>query len=379
MTDTQPRKIRKVSTQEQIEDYEKLRQRIKNHFKDALKGKGSSMSLHYIDEITELYKRVQSQKVKDTRVHLEDSEVFKEASDFAALNARNIVFDDSGIALDDKEFFKCLRRFAVTDPSLLSRNDIGDNDGNNSNDEDDVDDDDSDDVDDDDSDDEEEAITDEYTFNKTNWLKLGIFYHQVSKKSISVDFLNGPLKAEKRKIVRARNVDDTKGSGMAKTARQVQASDISGNQEQNTANMVKSVYQTYIEKYDGNGVNLFKFFINPRSFGQSVENLFYTSFLVKDGRLKLYVNNDGVPCVQRVSSDEIREAQLESNKIFASHHIASFNYKAWKKYTQLYNIREAFLGHRDEPEDQMPPEDIIDYNDEEPIPSSQRRDSNSSD
>ena len=34
---------------------------------------------------------------------------------------------------------------------------------------------------------------------------------------------------------------------MAKTARQVQASDISGNQEQNTANMVKSVYQTYIE------------------------------------------------------------------------------------------------------------------------------------
>ena len=72
-------------------------------------------------------------------------------------------------------------------------------------------------------------------------------------------FLNGPIKAEKRKIVRARNVDDTKGSGMAKTARQVQASDISGNQEQNTANMVKSVYQTYIEKYDGNGVNLFKF------------------------------------------------------------------------------------------------------------------------
>ena len=54
------------------------------------------------------------------------------------MNARNIVLMIQGIALDDKEFFKCLRRFAVTDPSLLSRNDIGDNDGNNSNDEDDV-------------------------------------------------------------------------------------------------------------------------------------------------------------------------------------------------------------------------------------------------
>ena len=37
MTDTQPRKIRKVSTQEQIEDYEKLRQRIKIISKMPLK------------------------------------------------------------------------------------------------------------------------------------------------------------------------------------------------------------------------------------------------------------------------------------------------------------------------------------------------------
>ena len=32
MTDTQPRKIRKVSTQEQIEDYEKLRQKNQKSF-----------------------------------------------------------------------------------------------------------------------------------------------------------------------------------------------------------------------------------------------------------------------------------------------------------------------------------------------------------
>ena len=44
-----------------------------------------------------------------------------------------------------------------------------------------------------------------------------------------------------------------------------------------------------------------------------------------------------------------------------------------------YIHKRSILGHRDEPEDQMPPEDIIDYNDEEPIPSSQRRDLNSSD
>lgn len=41
------------------------------------------------------------------------------------------------------------------------------------------------------------------------------------------------------------------------------------------------------------GVNLFRLFINPDSFAQSVENLFYTSFLVKEGRVGIDVKEDG--------------------------------------------------------------------------------------
>ena len=36
------------------------------------------------------------------------------------------------------------------------------------------------------------------------------------------------------------------------------------------------------------GVSLFEFVINPESFGQSVENLFYVSFLVKEGKAAVY-------------------------------------------------------------------------------------------
>lgn len=41
------------------------------------------------------------------------------------------------------------------------------------------------------------------------------------------------------------------------------------------------------------GINLFRLFINPNSFAQSVENLFYTSFLVKEGRVGIDVKEDG--------------------------------------------------------------------------------------
>lgn len=41
------------------------------------------------------------------------------------------------------------------------------------------------------------------------------------------------------------------------------------------------------------GLNFFRVVINPDDFGQSVENCFYISFLIKDGRAGVEVADDG--------------------------------------------------------------------------------------
>lgn len=46
-----------------------------------------------------------------------------------------------------------------------------------------------------------------------------------------------------------------------------------------------------LRKYEN--VNLFKWLINPRSFGQTVENTMYTSFLVNTGRAAIEDPEDG--------------------------------------------------------------------------------------
>lgn len=44
-------------------------------------------------------------------------------------------------------------------------------------------------------------------------------------------------------------------------------------------------------------VNLFRFFINPNDFAQSVENLFYLSFLIRDGECALEIEEGGEPVI----------------------------------------------------------------------------------
>lgn len=47
------------------------------------------------------------------------------------------------------------------------------------------------------------------------------------------------------------------------------------------------------------GVGLFDFVINPRSFGQTVENMFYVSFLIKEGAFGVQNDDDGLPTISK--------------------------------------------------------------------------------
>lgn len=45
------------------------------------------------------------------------------------------------------------------------------------------------------------------------------------------------------------------------------------------------------------GPSLFDFAINPHSFGQTVENIFYISFLIKEGNIGLEMDDNGLPTI----------------------------------------------------------------------------------
>lgn len=61
-----------------------------------------------------------------------------------------------------------------------------------------------------------------------------------------------------------------------------------------TDEQVKELMRKHGLNADG-GMDLFRFVINPRSFGQTVENMFYVSFLIRDGKAAITVDEDGLP------------------------------------------------------------------------------------
>ena len=65
---------------------------------------------------------------------------------------------------------------------------------------------------------------------------------------------------------------------------------------------------------DANGeVNLFKFIINPNDFAQSVENLFYLSFLIRDGSCSLEVESgEPVICTCSMYLDQAHDTTRNS-------------------------------------------------------------------
>lgn len=81
-------------------------------------------------------------------------------------------------------------------------------------------------------------------------------------------------------------------------------------QENATSHMVRLVADLLRRN---SPINLFEFVINPRSFGQTIENIFYLSFSVQLARARITIEN-GFPIVSFVDTLDEHEQGLENKQ-----------------------------------------------------------------
>lgn len=348
------RKRPKMSNNEIVNEYETYRKRLKQDGHLAYKGEGTSALIKNLEELQQIYTIVQ--KNSSLSVHFSDAQALNDTSNFAAINAKNLKMDDLGLSLTCDDFVTNIKAYLMNNLNSTlgeddddekamklkqakmepdSQSELPDESA----------------MDLENEEEEEDGFDNSYyeqKFNSFSWLKLGLLMYKTSNKAIPMEFLNGPLETEKKAVLRNRTVDDTKGLTLS-TAQQVEVEDMEMD-TQNTSNLVRSVFSTVRSKQAQNPepVNFFKFFIDPESFSQSVENLFFTSFLIRDARLELSLDDKGVPMIKRVDNERTRQILHDdrASKAAATHHIASFDYETWKALINTFNITESYLGHR---------------------------------
>lgn len=86
-------------------------------------------------------------------------------------------------------------------------------------------------------------------------------------------------------------------------------------------------------------IPLYRFFINPHSFGQSVENLFWTSFLVREEKAKLSKENDEfiINVVHQTEDAEVGEKHQ---------FVCEFDMQKWNEQIAHYSITQSIIPHR---------------------------------
>lgn len=95
---------------------------------------------------------------------------------------------------------------------------------------------------------------------------------------------------------------------------------------------------------DNGCLPLFNFCVNPKSFGQTVENMFYVSFLIKEGKVGLDFDSHGLPTLGIAATRTMAERQ-ETKRNQA---VFTLDYDVWEDIVNSFGITESIIPHRSE-------------------------------
>lgn len=188
---------------------------------------------------------------------------------------------------------------------------------------------------------------DEYNdFNQFNWLKMGVLFESSAKLAPTVDHLLGPFAFERKKKVQ---IERAQRDGVAEksTAENLTKEKLTHNQEVSTPEQVQRCFKILKRKNGYKEISLFQFILDPHSFARSTENLFYTSFLLKENKLELHQDHEGLPVIRIYKNmGKTPDADTQKRRGDQQNHIIfQLDMPTWRKLITKFNITEPFLDY----------------------------------
>eukprot|EP00794_Sanderia_malayensis_P005389 gene5389-6062_t len=195
--------------------------------------------------------------------------------------------------------------------------------------------------------DEDEDDAMKRKLDSLNWNLLAKKCSGYFKRAPTVDFMLGPLIIEvKKKPAREGNNRRNEKFDLSQKVAPEEISKVE-EQEEATTKEVERIYSVLrkVTKEGTQAIGLFEFITDPASFGATVENLFHLSFLVKDGKARIDLDENEQPTVCK--SDPYHESHCKEI-VVQKQIIMPLSIEDWKEIIEVYDIKEATVPKRPE-------------------------------
>ncbi|KAF9222677.1 hypothetical protein BS17DRAFT_755777 [Gyrodon lividus] len=172
-----------------------------------------------------------------------------------------------------------------------------------------------------------------------DWDKIGRKALAKSRRVPVTGFMLGPLSIEQKKRGPIKRQKQDKVQEEQRRPQEIKEEDIKRSDNETTKNVIKikDILETT------GPINIFKFVVNPNDFAQSVENLFYLSFLIRDGECAFEIGDDGEPIIMRCEQPTMDE---RAAGVHARQIVMEFDMATWKRAIEIWNITESQIPQR---------------------------------
>ncbi|KAG4306530.1 hypothetical protein PORY_000518 [Pneumocystis oryctolagi] len=169
-----------------------------------------------------------------------------------------------------------------------------------------------------------------------NWVKIGKLAILCSKRPPTISFMLGPLSVERkeRKVVRQERFQKNKEDLVLPDEVKGEEILLQNNTTPRNVMNIDNLLRLH------SPIGLFEFIINPESFCQTVENMFYLSFLIREGKARLIKESSNMLVLE--SKDSSEELPERNKKQF----IMYIDMEIWRDAIETLDITESIIPTR---------------------------------
>jgi len=144
-----------------------------------------------------------------------------------------------------------------------------------------------------------------------------------------------------------------------KTTRQAQENTNVDSSIAKELDALRKVIRTEIHNSPDRSIDYYRFVLHPTNFGETIENMFYTSFLVKDAFIGLVIDaQSGMPVIKKLSKEQRQQMHVDNrSEMETSQAVSKITYTVWKKLVATLCIKESMIKRiqqqGDEDEDEL--------------------------